>query len=61
MFPLPRSEGSSVFPEAATRLFFGPIVTYALLDGLFKPGEKPYPPAPEKVEHIVDMYMKAIA
>jgi AcrR family transcriptional regulator len=46
--------------EAATRLFFGPIVTYALLDGLFKPGEKPYPPAPEKVEHIVDMYMKAI-
>jgi TetR/AcrR family transcriptional regulator, mexJK operon transcriptional repressor len=47
--------------EAATRLFFGPIVTYALLDGLFKPGEKPYPPAPEKVEHIVDMYMKAIA
>jgi TetR/AcrR family transcriptional repressor of mexJK operon len=47
--------------EAATRLFFGPIVTYALLDGLFKPGEKPYPPAPEKVEHIVDMYMKANA
>ena len=46
--------------EAATRLFFWPIVTYALLDGLFKPGEKPYPPAPEKVEHIVDMYMKAI-
>ena len=47
--------------EAATRLFFGPIVTYALLDGLFKPGEKPHPPAPEKIEHIVDMYMKAIA
>ncbi len=47
--------------EAATRLFFGPIVTYTLLDGLFKPGEKPHPPAPEKVEHIVDMYMKAIA
>jgi TetR/AcrR family transcriptional repressor of mexJK operon len=47
--------------EAATRLFFGPIVTYALLDGLFKPGEQPHPPAPEKIEHIVDMYMKAIA
>jgi len=47
--------------EAATRLFFGPIVTYALLDGLFKPGERPQPPSPEKVEHIVDMYMKAIA
>ncbi len=47
--------------EAATRLFFGPLVTYALLDGLFKPGERPQPPAPEKIEHIVDMYMKAIA
>lgn len=47
--------------EAATRLFFGPLVTYALLDGLFKPGERPQPPAPEKIEHIVEMYMKAIA
>src|SRR5215210_2146837 len=47
--------------EAATRLFFGPIVTYTLLDGLFKPGEQPHPPAPEKIEHIVDLYMKAIA
>jgi TetR/AcrR family transcriptional regulator, mexJK operon transcriptional repressor len=47
--------------EAATRLFFGPLVTYALLDGLFKPGEQPQPPAPEKIEHIVEMYMKAIA
>jgi TetR/AcrR family transcriptional repressor of mexJK operon len=47
--------------EAATRLFFGPLVTYALLDGLFKPGEVPRPPEREKIEHIVDMYMKAIA
>ena len=47
--------------EVATRFFFGPLVTYALLDGLFKPGERPQPPAPEKIEHIVDMYMKAIA
>jgi TetR/AcrR family transcriptional regulator, mexJK operon transcriptional repressor len=47
--------------EAATRLFFGPLVTYTLLDGLFKPGERPQPPASEKIEHIVDMYMKAIA
>lgn len=46
--------------EAATRLFFGSLVTYALLDGLFKPGERPQPPAREKIEHIVDMYMKAI-
>jgi len=47
--------------EAATRLFFGPLVTYALLDGLLKPDEHPQPPEREKIEHIVDMYMKAIA
>jgi AcrR family transcriptional regulator len=47
--------------EAATRLFFGPLVTYALLDGLLKPGEHQQPPEREKIEHIVDMYMKAIA
>jgi AcrR family transcriptional regulator len=47
--------------EAATRLFFGPLVTYALLDGLFRPGEHPQPPEREKIEHIVDLYMKAIA
>ena len=47
--------------EAATRLFFGPLVTYALLDGLFRPGERPQPPEREKIEHIVDLYMKAIA
>ena len=51
----------SSIPRTATRLFFGPMVTYALLDGLFKPDERPHPPAPEKIEHIVDMYMKAIA
>jgi TetR/AcrR family transcriptional repressor of mexJK operon len=58
-----RERGMADIPDvdAATRLFFGPIVTYALLDGLFKPGERPQPPAPEKIEHIVDMYMKAIA
>lgn len=47
--------------EAATRLFFGPIVTYALLDGLFVAGGPPRPPAPERIELIVDLYMKAIS
>ena len=47
--------------EAATRLFFGPIVTYALLDGLFVAEGPPRPPAPERIELIVDLYMKAIS
>jgi TetR/AcrR family transcriptional repressor of mexJK operon len=47
--------------EAATRLFFGPILTYALLDGLFVAEGRPRPPAPERIEEIVDLYMKAIA
>lgn len=47
--------------EAATRLFFGPIVTYALLDGLFVAEGPPRPPTPDRVEQIVDLYMKAIA
>jgi hypothetical protein len=46
--------------EAATRLFFGPILAYAVLDGLFVSGELPRPPAPERIEQIVDLYMKAI-
>jgi TetR/AcrR family transcriptional repressor of mexJK operon len=40
-------------------MFVGPLLTYALLDGLFAEGP-PRPPAREKIEEIVDLYMKAI-
>ncbi|MGH3148595.1 MAG: TetR/AcrR family transcriptional regulator [Rubrobacter sp.] len=46
--------------EAATRLFFGPIVTYALLDGLFVAEGPPRQPEPGRIEEIVRLYMKAI-
>ncbi len=47
-------------PEVATRMFFGALFTYAVIDGLFRPGDQPQPPSPEEIEEIVDLYMKAI-
>jgi TetR/AcrR family transcriptional repressor of mexJK operon len=46
--------------DAAARMFVGPLLTYAVLDGLFAEGP-PRTPAPERIEEIVDMYVKAIA
>ena len=45
--------------DPAARMFVGPLLTYALLDGLLAEGP-PRPPAREKIEEIVDLYMKAI-
>jgi TetR/AcrR family transcriptional regulator, mexJK operon transcriptional repressor len=46
--------------DAAARMFIGPFLTYAVLNGLLVEGS-PQPPAPEKIEEIVDLYIKAIA
>jgi len=46
--------------EAAARMFVGPLLTYAVLNGLLVEGP-PQPPEPEKIEEIVDLYIKAIA
>ena len=48
-------------PEVMIRMFMGPLLTYALLDGLFQPESDPKPPTIEKIEQIVDLYMKAIS
>lgn len=48
-------------PEIMMRMFMGPLLTYALVDGLFKPGSEPQPPTTEKIEEIVELYMKAIS
>jgi len=45
--------------ETAARMFVGPLLTYAVLDGLLTEGP-PRPPARQKIEEIVDLYMKAI-
>ncbi len=53
--------GEGVDEEAATRMFFGPLFTYALMEGLFVTEGPPRPPTPEEIREIVDLYMKAIA
>jgi TetR/AcrR family transcriptional repressor of mexJK operon len=45
--------------DAAARMFVGPLLTYAVLNGLLVEGP-PRPPAPAKIEEIVDLYIKAI-
>ena len=45
--------------DVAARMFVGPLLTYAVLNGLLVEGP-PQPPAPEKIEEIVDLYIKAI-
>ena len=44
--------------ETAARMFIGPLLTYAVLNGLFAEGP-PLPPTQERLEDIVDLYMKA--
>jgi len=45
--------------DTAARMFVGPLLTYALLNGLFAEGP-PRLPGQEQIEEIIDLYMKAI-
>ncbi len=51
--------GLDVDGDTAARMFVGPLLTYAVLDGLFAEGP-PRSPAQEKIEKIVELYMKTI-
>ena len=51
--------GPGVDGDTAARMFVGPLLTYAVLDGLLTEGP-PRPPAREKIEEIVDLYTQAI-
>jgi TetR/AcrR family transcriptional regulator, mexJK operon transcriptional repressor len=51
--------GPHVHGDTAARMFVGPLLTFAILDGLLAEGP-PRPPAQEKIEDIVELYMKAI-
>ncbi|GER90336.1 TetR family transcriptional regulator [Dictyobacter vulcani] len=58
-----RTNGVAIQPgntEIMTRLFIGPLLSYALLDGLLRPQSQPQPPAIEKIEEIIHLFMKAI-
>lgn len=45
--------------ETAARMFIGPLLTYAVLNGLLAGGPQQQPGA-EKLEEMLDMYMSAI-
>ncbi len=47
--------------DAASRMFMGALLTYAILDGLLVGEGPPRPPAPEQVAAVVDSFMKAIS
>jgi hypothetical protein len=51
--------GPDVEGDSAARMFVGPLLTYAVLEGLLAEGP-PRPPAREKIENIIDLYTKAI-
>lgn len=48
-------------PEVMVRMFMGSLLSYAMVDGLFRPDGDPQPPTTEKIEQIVDLYIKAIS
>lgn len=58
-----REEGAirQVNADAASRMFVGPLLTYVLMDGLFVGDGPPRPPAPERIEEVVDLFVEAIA
>jgi hypothetical protein len=41
-------------------MFVGPLLTYVLMDGLFVGDGPPRPPAPERIEELVDLFVGAI-
>lgn len=47
--------------DVAARLFGGPLLTYALLDGLFVGDGPPRPPTASQIEAVVDLFLRAVA
>lgn len=47
-------------PEVMMRMFMGSMLTYAMIDGLFRPEGEHNPPGPGKLEETVDLFVKAV-
>ncbi len=50
-----------VDPDSASRMFAGALLTYAILDGLLVGDGPPRPPAQERVDSVVDLFMKTVS
>lgn len=50
----------AVDADAASRMLAGALLTYALLDGLFVGDGPPRPPAPERIEAVVELFMQLL-
>ncbi len=51
----------TVDTDAASRMLVGALLTYAIYDGLLIGDGPPRPPEPERIEGVVDLFMKAIS
>ena len=51
----------AVDTDAAARMFAGALLTYVILDGLLVGDGPPRPPAAERIEAVVELFMKTIA
>ena len=47
--------------EAASRMFAGALLTYVILDGLLVGDGPPRPPAPGRIEEVVNLFVKTIS
>jgi AcrR family transcriptional regulator len=47
--------------DAASRMFMGALLTYAILDGLLVGEGPPRPPTPEQITAVVDLFMNTIS
>ena len=47
--------------DAASRMFMGALLTYAIPDGLLVGDRPPNPPPAQRIEEVVDLLMKAIS
>jgi len=50
----------AVDTDAASRMFAGALLTFAILDGLLVGDGSPRLPAPARIEAVVDLFMKTI-
>ena len=46
--------------DAATRMLVGSLLTHAILGGLLEADGEPQPPAPERIDAIVDLFIEMI-